>query len=213
MRVSQIGLVVAFVLGISCSQSRVTAATEAEAQSAKLRTPEDWRKATRDDVLAAYQIFSRHHPGMFDPNNRGFRAKLRQARDAAFRFGRKANDAEGHMRALALFSAVLADGHARVQASYSGHGDMLWPGFRTAWRGRALYVVDRVDGAPPPSSTLLGCDGKDARTVIRASAFSFYGRPAEAGQWWKTRPPCSCAWSCHTTPYLGSAAFARPTAA
>jgi hypothetical protein len=148
----------------------------------------NWSKAAREDVIAAYDIFRRHHPGMFDPHNPGFPNQLRRARDAALRFAERAHDAEGHMRALALFSAVLADGHARVQASYSGHGDVLWPGFRTVWRGDALHVVGPVRNGPPENSVLLGCDGREARTVIRDNAFSFYGRPAEAGQWWEDAP-------------------------
>src|SRR6185295_3452194 len=121
--------------------------------------------------------------------NRGFTDQLRRARDTALTFSRRASDAEGHMRALALFSAVLADGHASVHASYSGHGDILWPGFRTVWRGDALRVIDSVGGRPPSKSKLLSCDGKDARTVIREqSSLGLFGRPAEAGQWWEFAP-------------------------
>jgi hypothetical protein len=83
---------------------------------------------------------------------------------------------------------VLADGHARVQASYSGHGDLLWPGFRTVWRGDALRVVGPVEAGPRLGSALVGCDGKDARTVIAEDAFWFGYRPAEAGQWWEFAP-------------------------
>lgn len=148
----------------------------------------DWRKATREDILAAYEIFRHHHPGMFDPHNPRFPDKLRLARDKALAFAAKVNDDEGHMRALALFSSVLADGHARVQAAYNGHGDPLWPGFRTVWRGNALRVIGSVEAGPPPGSALVGCDGKDARTVIIEGAFWFDARPAEAGQWWEWAP-------------------------
>jgi len=148
----------------------------------------NWLKATREDILAAYEIFRYHHPGMFDPHNPGFPDKLRRARDKALAFAAKVDDAEGHMRALALFSSVLADGHARVQASYSGHGDLLWPGFRTVWRGDVLRVVGPVEAGPPPDSALVGCDGKDARTVIVEGALWFGARPAEPGQWWEFAP-------------------------
>ena len=147
-----------------------------------------WQAATREDVIAAYELFRRHHPGMFDPQNRGSPEQLRRSRDIALRFARKVDDAEGHMRALAVFSAALADGHARVQASYSGQGTPLWPGFRTVWRGEALYVVGPVDDGPPQSSVLLGCDGEDALAIIRKGAFQFYGLPEQAGQWWQFAP-------------------------
>lgn len=151
-------------------------------------SPADWSTATREDVLAAYEIFRRHHLGMVDPQDRGFPATLRRARDAALRFAMTVRDAEGHMRALALFSAALADGHAQVRAFYSGKGVTLWPGFRTVWRGNALYVVGSTDQSPPGGSELLACDGVNARAVIRRDVFRFDGRPAEAGQWWQYAP-------------------------
>jgi hypothetical protein len=151
--------------------------------------PADWRAATREDIAEAYRIFSRHHPGMFDPNNPGFPAQLRRARDAALAFAEKADDSEGHMRALGVFSAGLADGHAHIVAAYNGQSDLLWPGFRTVWRGESLHVLTGSDGGPPRGSVLLGCGGKDARRLIRKQAFSFLGgRPAEAGQWWINAP-------------------------
>lgn len=194
MRVShlQFWLIAASLGGIAGPQLQLRAAISASApqspQETSMAQPVYWRNAAREDVIAAYEIFRHHHPGMFDPHNPGFPNQLRRARDGALQFAGRAYDAEGHMRALALFSAVLADGHARVQASYSGHGDVFWPGFRTAWRGDALHVLSPVDNGPAQDSVLLGCDGKDARTVIRNAAFSFYGRPAEPGQWWQAAP-------------------------
>jgi len=101
----------------------------------------DWRAATREDVLQAYEIFRHHHPGMFDPSNPGFPAQLRRARDEALAFVPNVHDDEGHMRALALFNSVLADGHAHVVVGYNGHG-LVWPGFDTVWRDHALHILD-----------------------------------------------------------------------
>lgn len=170
---------------VLCGVARPTAALPE--QSAQSR-PVDWRAAAREDVAAAYELFRRHHPGMFDPQDRGFPDRLRRGRDAALRFVRRVDDAEGHMRALALFSASLADGHARVQASYDGQGALLWPGFRTVWRGDALHVVGPVEAGPPAGSVLVGCDGKPARAVIHEGAFGLYGLPDQAGQWWELAP-------------------------
>lgn len=151
-------------------------------------TPGEWRVAAREDVEAAYAIFASRHPGMFDPRNRSFPDQLRRARDTALAFTEQARDAEGHMRALALFSAGLGDGHARVQAAYSGTGELLWPGFSTVWRGDALRIRDPVQGGPPTGSVLLACDGVSARDLIGRRAFAFYGRPDEAGEWWVKAP-------------------------
>jgi hypothetical protein len=146
----------------------------------------DWQAATREDVLEAYDIFSHHHPGMFDPNNPSFPKQLRLARDAALTFARRVHDDEGHMRAVALFNSVLSDGHARVVVGYNGHG-MRWPGFTTVWRGRALYVFDAATKGPRRGSALLGCDGRDARSLIREATF-LDGRSNEEGQWWVNAP-------------------------
>lgn len=149
---------------------------------------EEWRAAAREDIEAAYAAFRERHPGMFDPDNPGFPDRLRRAREAALAFTARVVDAEGHMRALALFSAGLGDGHARVSAYYSGHGALLWPGFVAVWRGDALYIREPADGGAPRGSVLLGCDGRGVRELIRDSAFFFYGRPEEAGQWWIDAP-------------------------
>lgn len=150
-------------------------------------SPVGWRAAAREDILAAYEIFSGHHPGMFDPYNRGFPEQLRRARDSALTFGQNIDDAEGHMLALTRFSAGLADGHAVVRIGYNGNKKPLWPGFRTVWRGDALYVVETSEDSPPRGSALLACDGMNARRLIRDAAFPD-GRANEEGQWW-TRAP------------------------
>jgi hypothetical protein len=165
--------------GSAQSPVRVAAAAQA--------SPVDWSAAAAEDVEAAYAAFAAHHPGMFDPNNPGFPDRLRRARDAALAFADRVSDAEGHMRALALFSAGLADGHAQVFAAYSGTGG-IWPGFTTVWRGDALHVLDPSEDGPPRDAVLVACDGRAANDVIRELAFAFYGRPDEAGQWWVGAP-------------------------
>lgn len=148
----------------------------------------DWRAATRADVLDAYKVFRLHHPGMFDPSNPGFPAQLRRARDRALAFAPNVHDDEGHMRALALFNSVLADGHAHVVVGYNGHG-FLWPGFDTVWREHALHVLDAAADGPPRGAILVACDGREARALIRDSAFLVMGgRPKEEGQWWVNAP-------------------------
>lgn len=167
-----------------------TNTTSAEAPDNRSNASEniDWSAATREDVLDAYEVFRLHHPGMFDPNNRGFAAQLRRARDQALAFVSNVHDDEGHMRAVALFNSVLADGHAHVVVGYNGHG-LLWPGFDAVWRDHGLYVLNAGADGPPRGSMLVGCDGKDVRPLIRDSTFVVMGgRPKEEGQWWVNAP-------------------------
>jgi hypothetical protein len=182
-------LILAGSVPVQAHSSVSAIAPSTQAQKAAPPAQVNWQAATREDVLAAYDIFSQHHPGMFDRSNPGFPEQLRRARDAALAFGQNVHDPEGHMRALELFSSILADGHARVQAAYDGHGPTLWPGFRTVWRGEALRVLDSGDDGPPRGSALVACDGRNARGLIRDQVFPlFAGRPNEAGQWWVYAP-------------------------
>ena len=50
------------------------------AQSAEPKP--DWRAIAIADVNAAYRIFAENHPGMANPEDPGFPARLAAARDA-----------------------------------------------------------------------------------------------------------------------------------
>ena len=84
--------------------------------------PTDWRQIARQDVRAAYDIFTANHPGVHDPANSGFRAQLARARDEALAIADRARDRTDYEDALGTFSAVLSDGHALVAAI--GPGDV-----------------------------------------------------------------------------------------
>jgi hypothetical protein len=145
-----------------------------------------WSRAAEADIRAAYQLLVDNHPGMVDPDNPGFPAQLRQARDAALALAPKVVDATAYSAALAHFDVLLGDGHAGVSATLPA-GTLparRWPGFSVEWRGQGPVVVQSIDTAVPRGARILGCDGESAQAVVRRVAFAQRGRPGEAGQWW-----------------------------
>ena len=149
-------------------------------------TPEGWRAAAEADIEAAVQVTRENHPGPFDPQNPGFSANLEAARRHGLALAGKVADASGYVAAVAAFNVRIRDGHAGMFSKLdpSLFPPERWPGFVTVWRGDGLYVHASGPGLPAVGSKLLGCDGKDARQLIRDNVFSFTGRVDEAGQWW-----------------------------
>lgn len=145
---------------------------------------EDIRASTREDILAAIQFLEIRHPGMYNPFDQDFPAKLERARTEALAAASLVENEEDRFLAIRIINRALADGHARVQFGYNGRGHQ-WPGFHGAWRGDGLYVTTESDTGPPRGSMLLSCDGQAAEDLIRGEAFQFFGRPDEAGQWWQ----------------------------
>lgn len=157
--------------------------------AAAAATPVDWRAAARTDIAAAYDIYAANHPGMHDPLNPGFPAQLERARAAGLAYAGKTLDEAGYKEALGAFSAVLSDGHAQLAPKQPG-GESAplqfeWPGFVAAWRGDKLKVhYAAPDASVAVGSTIEGCDGMDARTLVERKLLTRNFRPAEPGQWW-----------------------------
>jgi hypothetical protein len=149
-------------------------------------TPAAWRDAARSDIEAAVQVTRDNHPGPLDPQNPGFSANLEAARRHGLALAGKVADAPGYVAALAGFNVRIRDGHAGMfpKLDPSIFPPERWPGFVAVWRGDGLYVHASGPGLPAAGSKLLGCDGKEARQLIRDNVFSFTGRVDEAGQWW-----------------------------
>ena len=152
-------------------------------------TPDAWRLAATTDIDAAVRLTRENHPGMHDPRNPGFVAKLEAAHEHALALASRVNGPMGYMAALEGFNMRLGDGHAGVFSTMEGVAlpAARWPGFVTVWRGDALYVYATQDGQPAAGSKLLACDGKPAVQLIKENVFSFKGRVAEPGQWWLAR--------------------------
>ncbi|MBD8533108.1 MULTISPECIES: S41 family peptidase [unclassified Massilia] len=153
-------------------------------------SPQAWRAAAEADIAAAVQVTRDNHPGARDPYNPGFLANLEAARVHGLALAARVRDAAGYNAALDGFNVRIGDGHAAIRSlvDAAARPPARWPGFVTAWRGDALYVAASPAGQPAVGSKLLGCDGMDARRLIRDNVFSFEGRVQEAGQWWSVAP-------------------------
>ena len=165
-------------------------AVPAAAAPALPDSPQAWRAAAEADIDAAVQVTRANHPGARDPYNPGFLANLEAARVHGLALAARVRDAAGYNAALDGFNVRIGDGHAAIRSlvDAAARPPARWPGFVTAWRGDALYVAAAPSGQPAVGSKLLGCDGKEARRLIRDNVFSFEGRVQEAGQWWTVAP-------------------------
>jgi hypothetical protein len=164
------------------------AALWASAAWAQARPAEDWRTIAVQDVRAAYDIFVANHPGMHDPSNRTFPARLARARDRALALAGRAASQSDYAAALGAFSSGLGDGHAQVmmiQPPAGTQAEREWPGFTVAWRGSALRVHQAAAGAPAPvGAAITACNGRPIADYLRQRLLTRNFRPAEAGQWW-----------------------------
>ena len=145
-----------------------------------------WRQAAIDDIEEAVRLTRDNHPGIKDPGNPQFPAKLDDARRAGLLLAGQVVDAAGYSAAIQRFNVKLGDGHAGAYPNLDGKvlPPERWPGFVTVWRGRGLYVFASEAGGPAAGAEVTACDGKPIRQVITDNLFAFNGRIDEPGHWW-----------------------------
>lgn len=152
----------------------------------------DWRAIAIADVNATYRLFADNHPGMSNPEDPRFPAKLAAARDASMKIARQTRDWRGYDRSLNTFSEQLSDGHAVVFAIDEPGGtsrELAWPGFVAAWRGNGLVVHYTGAKSPAPKgSRIESCDGRPITRLMPEKSRGGWFRSAEAGQWWESGP-------------------------
>ncbi len=149
-------------------------------------SPAAWSAAAATDVDYAYATLLENHPGVIDPANPGFKAKLRTARAAGLALASRAQSPAGYSAAIARFNTVIGDGHAGALATLDAQvlPPARWPGFLTVWRGDGLFVYASEPGGPTAGSRVMSCDGTAVRTLLLTHVFRFIGRSAEPGNWW-----------------------------
>ena len=146
-----------------------------------------WQAAARADVLESYRQFVENHPGVYDLDNPGFLEQLGKARTAGLDAAAGATDRLGYELALARFSAVLADGHAKAYTPNSANNadaPRYWPGFVALWRGDELLVRTQDQSSPLYGASISACEGQPIAQFLpdRLTIWGF--RPKELGQWW-----------------------------
>ncbi|NGZ84880.1 S41 family peptidase [Duganella aceris] len=148
------------------------------------QTPDQWRRAASADIEAAYQITLANHPGVHDPANPQFAAKLDEARKRGLALAARVTEVGGYVAALQLFNTQIHDGHAGVVPQQSLRTPWRSPGFLTAWRGDSLYVAASEPDGPPVGARVDDCDGKPLKPLIESNVFAFSQRSDELGHWW-----------------------------
>lgn len=152
----------------------------------------DWRTIAIAEVATVYRLFAENHPGMVNPDDPGFPARLKATRDASLKIAKETRDWRGYERALDSFTEGLSDGHAVVFASDEPgkvEDEPLWPNFIAAWRGNGLVIHHAGPTSPAPkASKILSCDGKSIARLMRERIRGGWFRPAEAGEWWQAGP-------------------------
>ena len=150
-------------------------------------TAAEWSAAARTDVLESYRQFIENHPGVYDLDNPGFLEQLGDARAAGLAAADKASDRLGYDMALARFSAVLADGHAKAYtpgSANSADAPRYWPGFVALWRGDKLLVRTQDETSRVHGASITACEGEPIADFLPERLVVSGFRPKELGQWW-----------------------------
>ena len=169
--------------GVAClammgsAQALAQEATTTDAPKPMLQ-PRDWSATLVQDTTALHAIMIDSHPGVHDPLNPAFRARLDQGLATALERARTTTDAGGWWWALRAYVASFEDGHVQISMTQRDFGfPTRWPGFLTVYRGADEVVADRDDAdAPPLGARLIDCDGVDAATLAERRIGQFRGR-------------------------------------
>ncbi|MFC5371786.1 peptidase S41 [Brevundimonas faecalis] len=162
-------------------------ATQALAQDAPttdapkpMLQPRDWSATLIQDATGLHDIMIDSHPGVHDPLNPQFRARLDQGLAAALERAKTTTDAGGWWWALRAYVASFEDGHVQISMTQRDFGfPTRWPGFLTVYGGADQVVANRDDAdpaAPPLGARLIDCDGVDAATLAEQRIGQFRGR-------------------------------------
>ena len=171
--------------GVACLA--MMGATQALAQEAPttnaakpMEQPRDWSATLVQDATALHAIMIDSHPGVHDPLNPAFRARLDQGLATALERARTTTDAGGWWWALRGYVASFEDGHVAINITQPDFGfKTRWPGFLTVYRGADQVVTDRDEAdaaAPPLGARLIDCDGVTAEVLAAQRIGQFRGR-------------------------------------
>lgn len=159
-------------------------ATPALAQEAPapgwMEAPRDWGTTLRQDATALHAVIIDSHPGVYDAQNPGFRARVDEGLALALKRAETTTTAGGWWWTLRAFVGSFDDGHVQMGLTDQSAGfPTRWPGFLTVYRGGDQVVADRdaTDAATPPlGARLIDCDGVAAEQMGAERIGAFRGR-------------------------------------
>lgn len=140
----------------------------------------DWAATLRQDATALHSLIIDSHPGVYDPQNPEFRARVDEGLALALKRAETTTDAGGWWWAMRAFVGSFDDGHVTIDLKNQAVSfPVRWPGFLTVYRGADQFVADRdaADaGAPPLGAKLIDCDGVSAAQLGTDRIGAFRGR-------------------------------------
>ena len=145
-----------------------------------MEQPRDWSATLKQDATALHAIIVDSHPGIYDAQNPGFRAKVDDSLALALRRAETTTDAGGWWWAMRGFVAAFDDGHVQMGLKDQTSGlPTRWPGFLTVYRGADQIIAARDEsdaGTPPLGARLIDCDGTSAEQLATERIGAFRGR-------------------------------------
>lgn len=162
--------------GPAAAQDAVPAYVDVPAWMGEAR---DWSATLEADARALHALVIENHPGVHDPQNPQFRARVDAGLAQALERAKSTTDAGGYWWAMRAFAASFQDGHLAIALKPEGGLPVRWPGFLTAYRGDDQLVVERDDGdggAPPLGARLVDCDGVAAAALAEQRIGEYRGR-------------------------------------
>ncbi|MBD3820316.1 MAG: peptidase S41 [Brevundimonas diminuta] len=168
--------------GVAClaMAGAVQAQETPNAAPGPMEQPRDWSATLIQDATGLHAVMVDSHPGVHDPLNPGFRARLDQGLATALERAKTTTDRGGWWWAMRAYVASFEDGHVQIGLTQRDFGfPTRWPGFLTVYRGADQVVADRDESdaaAPPLGARLIDCDGVDAATLAEQRIGQFRGR-------------------------------------
>lgn len=155
------------------------AAIPAMTFEAWMTEPRDWSATLVQDATALHDIVIDSHPGVYDAQNPGFRAKVDDGLALALERAKTTTTPGGWWWALRAYVASFDDGHLQIGAKTQTGFPTRWPGFLTLYRGADQVVAERDQAdasAPPLGAKLIDCDGVPADRLAEQRIGAFRGR-------------------------------------
>ena len=168
--------------GVAClAMAGAVEAQEApNAAPGPMDQPRDWSATLVQDATGLHAVMIDSHPGVHDPLNPGFRARLDQGLATALERAKTTTDRGGWWWAMRAYVASFEDGHVQIGLTQRDFGfPTRWPGFLTVYRGADQVVADRDESdaaVPPLGARLIDCDGVDAASLAEQRIGQFRGR-------------------------------------